>query len=1072
MKNYPENIAISASAGTGKTYRLALRYIELLASGEHPETIVALTFSRAAANEIFDRVVTLITRWISDPGAFRKECRGTALERLTESDLRKILSQLLSSLHRLPVGTIDSFFINILSCFSIELGLPAGFSIIDDYQQDLVKNAVLSSVLHSFEVSQKDVSRLFEAYRLITMSAERKRVTDSFLHFVEKFHQVFIETGDVVWGDYIGDYPFRSTTDLISDISFVQKELRQLEATGDYSENFFNGIKPFLEEAQTFAGGKLSTDSFFKKVLENLDDLARGVCGIKGHGAKKKTLALSCDSARKLAGVAGFIVNRIFEQSLAKSRGVQNILREYDKRYSAVVRNSGMLTFDDVKWIMGRGGVDFTSECGGHDSRLYMDYRLDSKYNHWLIDEFQDTSRLQWAVISNLIDEVFQGSTGRKSFFYVGDIKQAIYGWRNGDARLFGEILDKYGRADYANPLKRECINRSWRSAPEIVNAVNAVLSREKLLSVPGIEPQHIGRWEWEKHETNLADRKGYVEYVEFEKVGRSCGVDPRQGCTYIESVIDEVKPFEKGLTVAVLVRSNKKGVEFYNGLKEKGIPVDLVGDESGIDSNAVRLICSLLTLADSPHDRLALKHVQMSSLAGFLNDKTAYEISLMLRERGFAQTVAFWVKRLKESAELTDFSLLRLQELEEKSRRFDVLGERPVSHWKKFIEEIPSSRANTGNAVKIMTVHKSKGLQFDMVFLPELRSKDSIVKTDLTSELLTSAAAKPWAFIPPLRDIAMLDSAVADSIAVLDCDKCYEALCVLYVAMTRAKYALYMMGNVPPKSSSSVQYETILRSALSGGGVGSRGKTIGDLRVDLMYTDGEPEWHLCHQSKTDVEVEGSWIEISGKPHITPSPRVADISPSQKELSHFPLSSFFADAGDKAAQVGNAVHELFAQVQDLRKADVKAITDRLRAGGLYPEETVGEAVALFESCCGDEGIAALLSLGKNHAVFNEKRLSAVIDGRMINGIVDRFVIELDENGSPVSAFIMDYKTNRVSTDSEIEEASRQYVPQLDVYRRMVAMLTGLEVETVRCGLLFVRPRRYVELAFEEMAAAG
>lgn len=1072
MKNYPENIAISASAGTGKTYRLALRYIELLASGEHPETIVALTFSRAAANEIFDRVVTLITRWINDPAAFRKECRGTALEHLTESDLRNILAQLLSSLHRLPVGTIDSFFINILSCFSIELGLPAGFGIIDNYQQDLVKNAVLSSVLHSSEVSQKDVTRLFEAYRLITMSMERKRITDSFLDFIEKFHQVYIETGDVVWGEYSGDYPFASTADPVSDVDFIQKELLQLEASGDYSGNFFNGIRPFLEEAETFSGGKLSAETFLKKVLENLDDLAMGICGIKGHGAKKKTLDLSCESAKKLAGIAGFIVNRIFEQSLAKSRGVQNILKEYDKRYSSIVRNSGMLTFDDVKWIMGRGGIGFTSRNGGHDSRLYIDYRLDAKYNHWLIDEFQDTSRLQWAVISNLIDEVFQSSMGKKSFFYVGDVKQAIYGWRNGDARLFGEILNKYSSSDYANPLKRECINRSWRSAPQIVNAVNTVFSSEKLLSVPGIEPAHIERWEWEKHETNLADRKGYVEYVEFGKVGRGCGVDPEQGCAYIESIIDEVKPFEKGLSVAVLVRSNKKGVEYYNGLKEKGIAVDLMGDESGIDSNGVKLICSLLTLADSPHDQAALRHVQMSPLGGFLNDRTAYEMSLMIRERGFAETVAFWVKRLEESAELTRFSLVKLQELEEKSRRFDLIGERQVSLWKKYIEEIPFSKANTGNAVQIMTVHKSKGLQFDMVFLPELRSKDSIVKADLKAELLTSTSGKPWAFIPPLRDIAMLDADVNKSITMLDCDKCYEALCVLYVAMTRAKFGLYMMGNVPPKSSSSVQYETILRSTLSGGDTGSAGRSIGQTQVDVIYTDGEAEWHLYHQKTTDSEDEENRIMISGKPLITASPRVADISPSQKELSHVPLSSFFSEAGGDAAQIGTAVHELFAQITDIRKTDLRGIVERMRTGGCYSQETADEAVRLFESCCSDESIAALLSPGESHTVFNEKRISAVIDGRMINGIVDRFVIELDENNSPVSAYVLDYKTNRVTTDSEIEEASRQYVPQLDVYRRMVSMLTGLGVDDVKCGLLFVRPRRFVELEFEEVAAAG
>jgi ATP-dependent helicase/nuclease subunit A len=78
------------------------------------------------------------------------------------------------------------------------------------------------------------------------------------------------------------------------------------------------------------------------------------------------------------------------------------------------------------------------------EARLYIDYRLDCKLDHWLLDEFQDTSDLQWEVLRNLADEILQDASGQRSFFYVGDVKQAIYGWRGGNARLFGKILEQY----------------------------------------------------------------------------------------------------------------------------------------------------------------------------------------------------------------------------------------------------------------------------------------------------------------------------------------------------------------------------------------------------------------------------------------------------------------------------------------------------------------------------------------------------------------------------------------------------------------------------------------------------
>ena len=107
-----------------------------------------------------------------------------------------------------------------------------------------------------------------------------------------------------------------------------------------------------------------------------------------------------------------------------------------------------MLSFNDAQYLLtanksAGSGLVITRDVDAQD-RLYIDYRLDCQLDHWLLDEFQDTSDLQWAVLHNLLDEILQDDSGRRSLFYVGDVKQSIYRWRGGNPRLFGAILDHY----------------------------------------------------------------------------------------------------------------------------------------------------------------------------------------------------------------------------------------------------------------------------------------------------------------------------------------------------------------------------------------------------------------------------------------------------------------------------------------------------------------------------------------------------------------------------------------------------------------------------------------------------
>ena len=151
---------------------------------------------------------------------------------------------------------------------------------------------------------------------------------------------------------------------------------------------------------------------------------------------------------------------------LKRTQGICQILHQYEEFYDDMVRRRGKLTFTDAQYLLTAANEyssgSLLSRMPGQESRLYIDYRLDCKLDHWLLDEFQDTSDLQWEVLRNLADEILQDSSGQRSFFYVGDVKQAIYGWRGGNARLFGKILQQYEGQIEQIPLDASQLTGIW----------------------------------------------------------------------------------------------------------------------------------------------------------------------------------------------------------------------------------------------------------------------------------------------------------------------------------------------------------------------------------------------------------------------------------------------------------------------------------------------------------------------------------------------------------------------------------------------------------------------------------
>ncbi len=1049
------NLAIAASAGTGKTYNLAVRYIRLILNGAKPDSIVALTFSRMAANEIFDRVITLLSQWINDYESYTNIAKDHQLPLCKKEDLLEALQKLILSLHRLPVGTLDSFFINILRAFSIELGLPAGFSIIDDHELHLIREKILSKILNDPDLSDKDIRNITDAYRLTTIAKDKKDVVETFFNFIDNYHESFILGNVDNWGELSGGgFPFEECEDISATVCDLLDSINSYRESGEYSPTFFNAMELFLQDSENFFGGSFGELKYLKeKVLPAYKSLLAGDCTIGGYRSPKKMLPFNMDECKKIALIVGAIINRYFEQNILMTHGIEHLIHEYEKRYS-FIRKNGKLTFDDVKLLLARGGETFSSLNDGNAEKLYIDYRLDTKYKHWLLDEFQDTSRLQWKVVDNLIDEVMQDSSGEKSLFYVGDIKQAIYGWRNGDARLFNELVEKYSSNNYESPLITSPLNKSYRSASEIMDLCNHIFANDNLVKA-GIDPKYLERWHWENHSTNRTDLSGYTEYFEFQKEGRSLSVE--RICKYIAEKIEESDALEKGLSVAVLVRSNSKGLEIYNGLKELGISSDILANIGKVDSNAEKLIHSLIIFADHPGDKFAKRHIEMSPLKEFLTDGLSYNISLMIHEKGYAETVLYWSKILNEKTELSEFSRFRLNDLMERSRRFDGLGKESSLEWQKYVSENPLPVKSKGKAVQILTVHKSKGLQYDMVFLPQLQSNRSLLKPDIDNRLMTGLEEK-WAIIPPIRDIALVDKSMKNAIVEFEKDSFYESLCVLYVAMTRAKSALFLMGmEAPKKGSGSWHYETILRNLLSPMSKGKAEKPDGN----IIYSDGDFDWY--NKVYANNSMEKNVIKINNELKISSGLQGNATSPSGQEKGPEVFRSLFLTKGHSPADVGLAVHELFEEIYDFKDFDIDAVIKKIENSDRLNKNIAIEAIDIFKSAIKRKEISEILTIDKNEICWNEKKITTVIGGNRITGIIDRLSLFKDQLNNVSAARIIDYKTDNIRSQEDMERSKSKYSPQLKLYKEMVSKLSGLKENDIACFLIFVRTGDLVTL---------
>jgi ATP-dependent exoDNAse (exonuclease V) beta subunit len=697
--------------------------------------------------------------------------------------------------------------------------------------------------------------------------------------------------------------------------------------------------------------------------------------------------------------------------AVARTRAVAELVSHLDGECERRLRRKGLLGFDDVKLLMGRWTRDEESRV----RREAVDFRLDARYDHWLLDEFQDTSRAEWDGIVPLLDEAATREDG--SLFVVGDRKQAIYGWRGGDVTLFDEVERRYGTNGH---LALRTMPESWRSCPAVLDLVNAVCG--DVATIGGLFGDEMARrWPWEEHVSAKPQVSGESRVEVVVKDDR----DER-----LVAMLREIGIGERDLTCGVLVRTNAQVRAVAALLREHGFDVIEEGRRQPVADNApgVALLHLVRWLAD-PADAFARQVVAMSPLSAALEARfgTAWQalwegLLKEARELGFAAMAESLMEPLWP--ELSDFSRRRAGDVIAALAEFDAAGTGTPREAARWIADLEIPQSPGAAAVQVLTVHKSKGLGFDVVVLPEI--EDSQVPNHGDFEVARgSHEGQSWLLEPPpawVRGMVPAISAVEDAWAE---DQRYEAMCVLYVALTRAKRGLYVLLPEVPKSRKDPEGWASMANwiAQSTGGAG-----------EVLFQSGDPSWwrEVGHR-ETVVKSPSPCLvpAIAGRGRTTPSG-------AKKESSGMVASP-------TGMAFGSAVHAAFEAVGWIDE--------------VAPVLLAGDAGTLVRELLEIPEIRPRFERGGRKVdLFREQPVEAILDGKWLSGIVDRLHVIRDGAGEVQEVEVIDFKTDAVERSEQLVE---RYAGQMAAYREVMARAFG--GVPVKCWLLSTKLRKWVEV---------
>jgi len=1085
MKPLPfsPHTVVLASAGTGKTFQLANRYIGLLAQGEEPSTILATTFTRKAAGEILGRILDLLGRGVTE-GEALESLRRNAHPELTHDRCGELLARLVAALHRINVRTIDALLLRFGASFALELGLPSGWRIMDDEEDEAVRSRAVAEALRQGTLSER-----LAAVRSLHGDKARSGVHAAVVAAVANAYDAYLRAEG-------RREPWLACAVCAGppEEGVLERAIVAMRAAGVPTKKGGEPDGRWTKAVARACG--------LAQASEWLALLKDGLCEKIHNGGKFYGVSFPGDLAAATHALRELAVAGALHTFRGKNDATYRLVDAFHGAYRDLKQRAGAYRFEDVP------GMLLRPDLADRLDHLY--YRLDATIRHVLLDEFQDTSMTQFRVLRPMLEELLSTDEGGRSVFIVGDAKQSLYAWREAEPGLLPALSTQWPHL-VAHPL-----DRNRRSSPVVIGLVNTVMgslpTNPAMDSCPGAAKEWHERFP--RHEAH-GDLPGEVRLV--------VGPEPiddeppvHAAVRFAAERVAEITRRAPHATVAVLLRTNRHVARVIYELAQRGVRASEEGGNVLTDAPPVAAAASLLHLIDHPGDSAAFFHVATSpigtavELGDPLDVRAAAPTLTDLRRRiardGYADMLT-WIQR-RCAGSMDERGLARFSQLIDLAQSIDP-GTRPGELARivrmRRVEEPGSER------VRVMTIHKAKGLEFDAVVLPELE-----VEWGLQNDTVLSDRAGPLdpvhaASIYPNQALRDADPALRELYARCEAREVGQELCCLYVALTRAIHVVEMVVQPRAKDGYNLSPAGVLHGALARGRARAPGEVLwshesGDwpaaVEARRALPHGAPEAPLAPPNaplfappaspsapvgettsgqRPNAESAGLFTSPPVELVLAPGPRslvrrIRRRSPSSLEGGRtIDLAARLTLAGSAARERGDLIHAWFEGVGWLddgapSDADLVAIGARVGAAG------VGAELVRFRAWLERAPIAGALSRaryeGRPHDELILKRewpfalrdAEEVADRQtLLVGRFDRLVIGR-RGGRAAWAEIIDFKSDRISAaDAALLNARLElYRPQQEAYRRAACRILKLEPDAVSWSLVFCEAGLVIE----------
>ena len=1099
-----QHATVAASAGSGKTYLLVSRLLRLLLDGVHPGAILAITFTRKAAAEMQHRLLERLYELSScDDKQLDKKLAALALPATaaTRQQARSLYEALLRSEHPVKTTTFHAFCQDLLRRFPLEADVPPGFELLE--RTSAIK------------------IQAWEALMVEASSTPQSATATALGFLFDEIGLYNTRTALNNFLDYRSDW-WAYTQHQSEPVSYACQQLQQqlaIQGDTDPVEDFLDDVsitRALTRFAQLLAKHVTKTNQ--KHVAEihaGLDashDNATRFNRITHAFLTQKFTPL----ARKLqpaiiksmgnADAEEFIDlhHQLAEKILAthQQQAARNTLAVNQawfeagacllQHYQRIKLEQRLLDFTDLEWKT-------YSLLNQNEASLWIQYKLDERIDHLLIDEFQDTNPTQWHMVLPLLQELTHSADRHRGVFLVGDAKQSIYRFRRAEPRLFGNASDWLQQ--HLDAI-RYPLNKSWRSAPAIMQFVNQLFSEGKL---------HQQLHEFSPHETHQQQLWGEVTLLplcqeqteqnddnstalrnpleaprpetlalRYQQEGQQIAAEIRrlfEQQTLIGHA-DEARPLRYN-DIIILLRKRTHIQHYERALRQAGIPY--LGADKGtlLESLEVNDMITLLQWLTTPFDNLALAGILRSPLFSASNDEL-----MQLAGKGS------WFDRLQQLApDLPEGTPLH---------RAALL----LNRWRQWVGHIPVhdlldriySEANVlarystafpahlvTRVVSNLTRFLELALEMDsgrypslmrfMTWLDELQQQSNEAPDEPAGigehdrvRLMTIHAAKgleaPVVFI---ADAALADKSNSAYSPIVNwpADAQRPSTFLLHTPQkTRDAFSASELERIQDdarRENMNLLYVAVTRSKqllYISGSKGTRQPNIGwygDIcqqyeeqadnvnEAKLLETSNLPP----QQAMTEVTHAVTQVEIDSRlsAPLQLTAVYREIAPSRK-LDYQQAHGSISDEDGRTR--GIVIHQMLEQLTAHPEASLEQFHNKLAIGIIEEElqQWWQEALTITQH----PDLQQLFNTVHYEHAYNEVPVYYCVEGVMVHGIIDRLLVKQDE------VLIVDYKTHQHATTDNLAELANAYQQQLQWYADGIKQIWP--THTIRAALLF------------------